>query len=798
MPNLSFTNEEIAQAAGKDPWRRQREFSEELDPDDMAETAATYRQAAAEAGSAGELAEKATEVATRGGHLDGRDIVDGQDRIDHTARGLQGNGEDMDEVVSLLVRSMNWAIDEEEKVGQLVYGDGGLDEAVSRHNTASVNEWNGWQEALETEVAALGNRPVTVAYPALPISYGGRSYIVTPAMGGVYTLPASLAEDVRKRHLESAAEDATETDGEIADEIEHYRRRLGDLGTELATLGYDLSGPLGLWTTEEMAEYNAEMLRKELAKPDPDWDKLDMYTQGLEGITNALYGVPPDDEAARGLTTDELAYLNAFFSGLDANTLVSLGEKGHTSMSDVANGINMLTNPDIFGIDPATERDEIPAAIRPFIYDYEDSGIFDDAGMGEDFARDLGRFNAFGEVMKNATIPPGEQMAHDMARAAVDIQEQTSVQYKSSQAGGYDPITNTVSSGLLQNVALNTEASAGLLNDDDFRQELLGQRWETGWGVAEVVQSGTTIPEGVDPNGDEAGPYVQAAHNVLSHAAANPDDIHGKVDGALYDRDFADHTPLEGAVGDTALTYLDMVADESQNPGFFAGDSPTDFTDENLFGKDHRYSFNLSDDERRSLFSVMAGADPDTRDEFFHGVGAWERITAQNAFERAEAGESPGHDFAAIGRVSGTAVYAQDLAGLSGDARSQASTIAGIASAGAAIKDLTPAIGGKIGVIAGTYGIAEATRHSMGDPMAAVEQARLDALNYGDQPARILVADAAVAADYQGAGDMAGTRPDMSGADSGDDLSRWLEDVESGRYEDYWSKLDAEYKEAIG
>src|SRR5687768_17078691 len=102
MPKLSFTNEEVAQAAGKDPWRRQREFSEELDPDDMAETAATYRQAAAKAGGAGELAEKATEVATRGGHLGGRDIVDGHDRIDHTARGLQGNGEDMDQVVSLL------------------------------------------------------------------------------------------------------------------------------------------------------------------------------------------------------------------------------------------------------------------------------------------------------------------------------------------------------------------------------------------------------------------------------------------------------------------------------------------------------------------------------------------------------------------------------------------------------------------------------------------------------------------------------------------------------------------------
>jgi hypothetical protein len=45
---------------------------------------------------------------------------------------------------------------------------------------------------------------------------------------------------------------------------------------------------------------------------------------------------------------------------------------------------------------------------------------------------------------------------------------------------------------------------------------------------------------------------------------------------------------------------------------------------------------------------------------------------------------------------------------------------------------------------------------------------------------------------------MAGGRPDASRPDSGDDLGRWLEDVEATRYEDYWSKLDAEYKEAIG
>jgi hypothetical protein len=141
--------------------------------------------------------------------------------------------------------------------------------------------------------------------------------------------------------------------------------------------------------------------------------------------------------------------------------------------------------------------------------------------------------------------------------------------------------------------------------------------------------------------------------------------------------------------------------------------------------------------------------------------------------------------------------WAQEEAGVTSDARTQASTVAGIASTGAIVKDLTPPIPAKVGVIAGTYGVTEAVRHSMGDPMAAVEAARYETRNYGDWAVRTIVADAAVRADYDGAGAVESSRPDPGAPDSSDDLKRWFTDAESAHYAEYWAKLNEGYNDQI-
>ena len=809
MPKLDFTRDEVEGKAGeKKPWTRQREFSEEIDPEDMADTAAVYARAAGEAADTGELAEEATRLGADSGALDGATLVDGEGRIDETARGLQGNGEDMDEVVTRLVQAMNRAIDAESDVQDEIHAPGKLETKYTDHLRDAVDEWNGWQSALEGAVTRANDSGAVSGTVAVSVTHDGRTINAdqAPSGGGyVYSLPDSLAAEIREKHLGRAADSAKDAYDEITDHIDAYRQRLMEYGTELQALGYDLAGPLGLWTTEGQAEYAAEKLEEELAKEDPDQRLIAMYTQGLSGIVDAIYGdsANPGDPL-RDLTAAERAYLDTFFSNVDAETLASLGTKiegWDETKRNIANGITMLADPELGGYDPATAegRAALPEIVRRFVYDYQDGRMWpgeNDTTDADGFREELQLFNGFGDIMSHGTLEPSEAFAGDLANAALDIQARSGVQ----QALGIyadEQIPNTGSSGLLTTVSRNTEASAGLLNDDDFRDEFLGQWWQDSTGAADLIRAGTSIPDGMDHNDPQARQYVEAAFNVLADAPDNGRYILGQ--GGPQDGPMAlNHVNLQRAIGDTSLEYMDMLSKGSERSEFNASSDGREFTDENLHGKDYLYSFELNGDDRRALFSLMNSGDEQVRQDFFEGVGAWQEATAYNAFLRDEPGGRPEQSstFHDIGRVAGTVQYVQKVETADDSSKLQFTSYGAISTGASLANTLIDFGKGNAITSLGAYGITEGLRYTLPDGAAAHKQAQWDAVNFGDNTVRAIVADAAINADYGGAGDY--ELPDVASPNvDQDDLRRATLDVEGASYDHYRDALVEGYNDAV-
>ncbi|GAB2910604.1 hypothetical protein [Streptomyces mayteni] len=599
---------------------------DEIDPDDMAETAAVYARAAGEASHAGELAEAAGRAAEESGGLDGASLVDGEGRIRETAAGLQGNGEDIDGVVRTLVRAMNQAIDTANEVGDAIHAEGRLDDALDRHNRASVDEWNGWARALGSAVAGLRDAP-----SSLPVAHGGESRTARPAADGRYALPAELAGEIREKHLRRAADDATTAYDDIEDAIRAYRGRLTEFGVELQSLGYDLAGPLGIWTTDGMAEYAAGRLAEELAEEDPDERLLAVYTSGVDGIAGALFGDGnnPTDAPSRRLTEAERAYLSAFYDTLGTDALLRLGalDGWNQSKVDLANGLTMLTDPALGGLDPDDDRDRLPDAVVSFVHDYRDGDLYADRGLGTDLFRDeLARFNAFGGLLSHATVAPGDAFGEDLARAAVDVQRRASLQYGMATD---DFVAATGSGGLLQAAALNSGVAAELLADADFREALLLQQWEDSTGAADLVRAGTTVPPGVDRDSAAAEPYLTAGREVLRFAGAHQDEVLGEGPSRMSALGLSDHTMLQGALADAALMSMGDVA------GF--GRNPADY---------------LAEEDRYRVFALMARTDESVNEAFKAGVNSLQYQMAHDYYAGAEGSLGRTNTFENIGRLT--------------------------------------------------------------------------------------------------------------------------------------------------
>jgi hypothetical protein len=771
-----FSWQEV-EARGNKPWTTQQKFSEETDTESMSESAAAYARAAGETKNVDDLAKAATEISQEAGNLNGAPLVkDG--RFQESHRALQRGGSDMDAVVRHIIRSMNHAIEAEKETHRQVYL---MNDRLAAHNQAARNEWQTAGEALGNAIRKHeGDGPVT-------FSYGGKNYTAEMSPTGVpggslASLPQVLADEIRNRHLGNASKDAAHYYDLIADAIEQYRRRLMWETNELAELGYELGdGPLKLFTTPEMARYAAGLLKNELNDDKIDPELIEYYTRGLRAITEGIFdGHPPSGDPERPLSPGELTYLSHFYGTLDANSLAKLGSmEGPGAITDakrnVANGIQMLLNPEIGGLNPAisAEGNQIPQSIRHFVYDYKsDTGGFQ-VGLKD--------FNGFGGLMGEATVPSGERFSADLAHAAIDVEK-----WATRPGALNTTLENTGSSGMLEAASRNPEAAANLLNDSGFRTDLLSLGWDDSTGAAAMVKSGTIPPQDVPRNSPESQKFINAAYNVLTYTAQHRDDMLGLHDPSVPGVAGADLTELQRSIGNTTLTYMDLVSrGDAENSGVWA---TTEGQKKDINNKWFQYGFELSQDDRQNLFAYMNKAEDPVKNEFFTGVGQWQQGTAYYAFAQDHGNETS--TFRNIGTIAGAVAEVQGRGEATSSSKGQytaMATISALAGATNTLGGFNPATSAANSL--GAYGINEILRYSLPDGNAGPIAAHETAIASGDIETRVALANAYIAANPNGVPDglINDPRRNPNAAGYNDtDLSQWAYDVlgKSGYLED--------------
>jgi hypothetical protein len=463
----------LEERLGLAPWAQADRFLREIDPGQMAESATVYARAASDASGAADLARLATERTGEAGALDGDPLADLGQRVRDTSRDLQGDGRGLADVVGLLVKAMNLAVDTEKKVYRIVYGEGGLDETFRAAR----------QRALENPDA------------------GGTA---DPAGTDRWT----ATED---RLVDELRYPVTTAHGELDVAIRGYEHTLTGYGAELLRLGHPLTeGPLNLWTTGTMAERAARSIREELIGK-ADTARLADHTAVLEEIVGHALRLPEGER----LSAAESAYLAEFFRQLGEDGVVSLGrlEPDATALSpgaaaldraavrNVANGWNVLNSDRLHPDAP------LDAWFEPYL-------LTDD--QVEASGDTVERLNAMGTVLAEATVPPGAIWAEETARSAVGAQRDW--QERVAGGDGTWPPVLTGAGDVLLNAARNPEAATALLGDGPFRDALLSRTWPDATGAARLISAGTLT----DTAGERTFPLLDAADAHADAVAGEP------------------------------------------------------------------------------------------------------------------------------------------------------------------------------------------------------------------------------------------------------------------------------------
>lgn len=763
MAGVEFDVADVKAKVSKDPWKRQEDFSDEINTEDMADTATQYLKAGAEAGSAGELGENASQQSAESGSYNGEELLDKEQRDSLTSQDLGNNGEQMDAVVGNLMRAMATAMDAEDDVKGEISGSAaagaGLEagiQGLSLLATSTYNDLKSSAAALPAATGVLANANLVEKPTAL---FDGTTYDLVNNGADGWSLPSNLVSDIKNYYLDKAVEKAEDTDGEIKDIIDKYRQDMNELGLELEEAGYDTSeGPLELWHSEEMAAYNGNRLNEELQKEDPDVEAIARYTSALGAVTESMFDENGNvREDFNHLDSDLDEYVSEFFEDIDAEALAALGnmESGEggaaetvgASQRNVANGINVLTNPDVGGIDTSqTGADkEVPEGVAEYVYGYDEK--LDELGVapGSGLRSSLNEFDGFGALMSKSTVESGHGFSGDMARAAIDVQK--TIESKNEEirehngsysvgemrSDSYPPLDSENIGGLLTAASQNEGASAHMLSDPDFAHDLMMREWHNGAGAGDLIRAGTTMPQGLDPNSASARPFFTSAGNVLETAGANQARLTEINDGPW------DTSELHAAIGDTAVSYMDLLS----SGGTTGASGPGEVT---VFGQTYEHGFKLSTTHTNALFDLMLSSDEEVSTNFLEGVGAWQYGTAYSAMSGEEPDERNVHAASdAVMRVSGYIDGSHEAA----------------ASAGARASDIKTSmivgattLAGKLpgaGLVATAGG--EFYRHLSPSPVQSGAELSYANDLRGDIYPRHIIASAGRDANYEGMGD---------------------------------------------
>ncbi|MEE1928712.1 hypothetical protein V1J52_10970 [Streptomyces sp. TRM 70351] len=754
---FTLTRSAVAEAAGCDPWELRETFKDETDVEAIDELRVIFRQAGKEAEESGDIAAYASQLEEDAGTSGPTALYD--DAAEHLRDNhadLQGNGADFGEVAGVLAEVIERA---EEVVGDVDDLADDLQADIDRLETKGNNEIG----AAREKKAAMDELPY------VPMKDGGgqvsyvvleRTFTISPS---VFPLDDIIAH-IKSTRTEHAGNYASACHGDMETELDGYYNFLRGREGYLSDLGYDAGGsPVNIWATEGRAAYEGERLQELFADGEPTPEQLERYTAGVGSILDRVH--PPGGtpgEPARDLTPEEVAYLSAFYGALDAETLAALGEGvGTTSPGNeraqverveaaqaaVANGIQVLMDPTVGGIDPGSRfgRESVPDSISEFVYDYGET--MSDTSSEPDAVLDA--YNDFGALMGHATVPAGDSFSRDMAETAMTVQETVdrwnrniANEYLGAERpipDGLDLYENTGSSGLLIAVSRNGDTSAELLIDEEYRERVLGANWADSDGVADLIRGGTIPVEG--QGGDH---YTEAAFHVLEYAAGH----HGMLGtddptDHSYDKVYpTDHTALQGAVADTTVAYLDLLArPQDTETQFDRGDG----------------TFTFGHDDRGDLFSFLAKTEESVNAHFKEGVYNHQYQVAGQAFtdENANASERFTH-ISDVNAVVGMG-EALALAELSGDADAQAQfahkLVTSSVSAGLGVAAIPATGGASAGVALASTGYGFANGFYSGpkpeQPQVMADFQYTNEL-YGDWSMQHAVAAAAIDANASG------------------------------------------------
>ncbi|GAB2886099.1 hypothetical protein [Streptomyces mayteni] len=747
MSGVYFDREDVIAEAECDPWTAATDFRDEIDVEQMASDSRGFAEAAGKASDAGELASLASEEAADSASTDGLSHHEAEENIAITSRDLQGSGDDIESVADIINSATTLALAASDDVLDL------HNDAVSmllEHQADAEAEYNEKLLQFQQSVDNLAGR-ITDLTPTPYVTIAGEDYLAGGNVFSGWTFPQDAIDRIREHFLSKAAEDAEVFHGRIEGEIDDYRSAMLTKAGELGDLGYDVgAGPLNLWYNDDMALWAADGLSGELDKANPDPDRLEFYTQGLSGIAEGLYGYPPSaGDPNREMTGEEVAYLSVFFHALEAEDLTTLGAMGNVetggpdrptnvqvAQTAVANGINMLMNPDIGGIDPDGEFGAVatPQSIRQFIYDIPES---EQAGTRISYhppsgalsgsyrlnATDIDDFNSLSALMGSASIGSGTAFSLDMVDAALTVGNAEPVRHGALT----DADSMRVSSGLLGAASLNPEAAVAVLGDEGETARALDGYWRDTDGLADFIRSGTVPADGVD-----ADPYMAAADNVIRYAAVNHEVLYPGSGGASDGNE--EYAPLQRALVETTLNRL---------PGLL------DIANTDTYEQEERYG----------IFELMAKTDEEASSVFGAGVYAWE---ANRAYDRIFTVDGGGRHIAAeeIGVLEGLIhhgrlaaiddiVGGQDAEDAFKEKLVRGTVAAGI-GVGGTVASGNPAVGFSLGGTA--YGWANGITPNYYQPQAPLDISReqYEYAIYGDLSMRHAMTAAAIQAQDDG------------------------------------------------
>ncbi|MFI7272731.1 hypothetical protein [Streptomyces sp. NPDC049879] len=558
MSEVTFRKTDVEGKLGiltESPWQTRTNFLAEIDTADMELQATSFRRASGEAAEAGSLGRAATKKSTDAGQADGGALVDADERVASSFRGLQSDGEDMETASDVVEKSIALAQETAEKLDALVEGPTGerfteaLDPLFDSTLANAEENWANWREKYATELN--GYEPGT----GLRVQYGD---LVVELYAPDFGPPLALAVRLKEDGIEHVAVAARSAAKEMKDTLAHYRKTLTGYGHELIGMGYDFSGSeLSLWTSGEMLDYAVDAINN--AKPG-DEDAIRPHLTAVEALIAAA-------EGGRELTRDEAEFLGTFLHRIDDGQLLAISEHAtdtssiypgmpgwgsvsgteRTSADVLADAVMVLNNPDFH----EWKRDFIEAPggvhlIYPRTHGVDDVRMDPGADDGPEYMKS---YDAMTQFLARSDIPPGDLMAERMADSALYTQE-LYTQHEEYRGGVANPGANR----MLELAARNPDTAAGMLADGEFSDRLFDQKWENSSGAAAFVTAGTTYPEGFATDQRDESDYDKARSNVIDVGRTDYDAVRAGRGETPEDMPL-DHTDLEAAVQPLLPTY---------------------------------------------------------------------------------------------------------------------------------------------------------------------------------------------------------------------------------------------------